>query len=86
MIEKEFCAKKNAREGIAPSLFAVMIDAMGFGLVYPMMTAILTSTSHPIISPEASLHLRHFYLGLSFLLYPLGMFLEPLSWGTFQTL
>ncbi len=67
-------SQKSYVRGIAPCLFAVMIDAMGFGLVYPMMTAILTSTVHPIISPDASLQLRHFLLGLSFLLYPLGMF------------
>ncbi len=60
--------------GISPCLYAVMIDAMGFGLVYPMMTAILTSTAHPLIPVDASLVLRHFFLGLGFLLYPLGMF------------
>lgn len=66
--------KQSLARGMAPCLFAVMIDAMGFGLVYPMMTAILTDPSHPIISAGTSIHLRHFFLGLGFLLYPLGMF------------
>ena len=62
------------KKGIGPCLFAVGIDAMGFGLVYPMMTVILTSTVHPMVPQEASIFLRHFLLGLGFLLYPFGMF------------
>jgi len=59
---------------LAPCLFAIMIDAMGFGLVYPVMTAIFTATHSPVLSASTSEHMRHFYLGLGFLLYPLCMF------------
>ena len=58
----------------APCLFAIIIDAMGFGLVYPTMTALFTAAHSPILPADISLHLRQFYLGLSFLLYPLCMF------------
>lgn len=59
---------------IAPCLFAIIIDALGFGLVYPVMTAIFTSPHDPVLAAGASVALRHFYLGLSYLLYPLCMF------------
>ncbi len=59
---------------IAPCIFAIIIDALGFGLVYPVMTALLTSNHSPVLPADASLNLRHFYLGLSFMLYPLCMF------------
>lgn len=59
---------------IAPCIFAIIIDALGFGLVYPVMTAIFTATNSPVLSPDASIQLRHFYLGLGFMLYPLCMF------------
>jgi MFS transporter, DHA1 family, tetracycline resistance protein len=59
---------------VAPSLLAIIVDTMGFGLVYPIMTAILMNTQHPILPPDTSIQLRHFYLGLGFMLYPLCMF------------
>lgn len=57
---------------IAPCLFAIIVDGMGFGLVYPIMTAIFTG--HNMLSSHASAHLLHFYLGLGYMLYPLCMF------------
>lgn len=59
---------------IAPALLAIIIDALGFGLVYPVMTAIFTTANSPVLPSDASLSLRHFYLGLGFMLYPLCMF------------
>lgn len=63
----------NYRE-IAPCIFAIVIDALGFGLVYPVMTAIFTATHSPVLPADASLQIRNFYLGLGFMLYPLCMF------------
>lgn len=57
-----------------PCLFAIIIDAMGFGLVYPVMTAIFMNAHDNILPLGTSNALRNFYLGLSFLLYPLCMF------------
>jgi len=59
---------------IAPSLLAIIIDTMGFGLVYPLMTAILANPDSGLIPLGASEQLKDFYLGLAFLLYPLCMF------------
>lgn len=53
---------------------AIIIDSMGFGLVYPIMTLIFLSTDHPILPENASEQLRYFLLSLSYLLYPLTMF------------
>ncbi|STY28238.1 transporter of the major facilitator superfamily (MFS) [Legionella wadsworthii] len=58
----------------APCFFAVVIDALGFGLVYPVMTAIFTAEHSPVLSADASVGIKHFYLGLSYMLYPLCMF------------
>ena len=62
------------RKNLPPCLFAIIIDAMGFGLVYPIMTAMFTATNSPVLPLDASLQLRHFYLGIGFMLYPLCMF------------
>lgn len=58
---------------IAPCAMAIIVDSMGFGLVYPIMTALFAGDGSPM-SEGLSLHLRNFYLGLGFLLYPLCMF------------
>lgn len=57
-----------------PALFAIIIDAMGFGLVYPVMTALFTTQAAGILPKTASANIHHFYLGLAFLLYPACMF------------
>lgn len=59
---------------IAPCILAIIIDALGFGLVYPIMTAIFTAHHSPVLPVDVSLQTRHFYLGLGFMLYPLCMF------------
>lgn len=53
---------------------AIILESMGWGLVYPMMTLIFTSPYHAIIPRDTSLELKNFYLGLGYLLYPLAMF------------
>jgi len=58
---------------MAPCLLAIIVDGMGFGLVYPIMTAIFTSQD-ALVAGSVSVALRHFYLGLGYMLYPLCMF------------
>jgi MFS transporter, DHA1 family, tetracycline resistance protein len=64
---------------IAPCLLAIIIDNLGFGLVYPMFAALFTSdlTLLPSNTPDT----MNFYLGLSYLLYPLCMFFGASSLG-----
>ncbi len=59
---------------LAPCFFAIFIDILGFGLVYPVLTALFTSIDTSILPEDASQSLRFFYLSLGFLLYPLFMF------------
>ena len=66
--------KKISYAAIAPCLLAIVVDAMGFGLVYPVITAIFTSVHNPFLAVDATAQARHFYLGLGFMLYPLFMF------------
>ena len=65
---------KISYKNMAPCLFAIVIDALGFGLVYPVLTTIFTATESPLLAMGTSDNLRHFYLGLGFMLYPLCMF------------
>lgn len=58
---------------LAPCLLAIVIDALGFGLVYPIMTAIFTATPSPVLPVGTTDSMRHFYLGLGFMLYPFCM-------------
>lgn len=61
-------------KSIAPCSMALMVDSMGFGLVYPLMTTLFASEQNSHIAEGLSLNLRQFYLGLGFLLFPLNMF------------
>lgn len=67
--------KSITNPGFYPVLLATIIDAMGFGLVYPVMTSMFSVLhNNPFFADNISSHLRHFYLGLGFLLYPAAMF------------
>lgn len=59
---------------IAPCFYAIIIDALGFGLVYPVMAAIFTSHNSPVLGPHSTAAEQNFLLGISYLLYPLFMF------------
>jgi MFS family permease len=65
-------AKFSFKE-VAPCLFAIFIDVLGFGLVAPLLIAIFTAPENNIFQ-ITSLHLRYFYLGVTLALYPLLMF------------
>ena len=59
---------------LGPCLLAIAIDAMGFGLVYPMMSAIFSDPQTGILATDTSPQLRNFYLGLGYGIYPFFMF------------
>ncbi|ONQ19879.1 MFS transporter [Burkholderia cenocepacia] len=59
---------------LGPCLLAIALDAMGFGLVYPMMSAIFSDPHPGILPADAGAHARNFYLGLGYGIYPLCMF------------
>jgi len=61
------------------ALLAIVVDALGFGLVYPLMTELFAGDEGRHMAEGMSLGWRHFYLGLSFLLYPLATFFSA-SW------
>lgn len=69
---------------IAPCLLAIIIDNLGFGLVYPMMASLLTTQTSLLPNPSAQS--VDFYLGLSYLLYPLFMFFGASSLGDLSDL
>lgn len=57
---------------MAPCLLAIIIDNLGFGLVYPIMAGLFTTQT--TLFSSTSHDAANFYLGLSYLLYPLFMF------------
>src|ERR1700722_15511930 len=59
---------------IAPCLFAIIVDYMGLGLVYPIVTAMFTEVPDTVFPHIQSLASRDFYMGLAYVLYPLFMF------------
>lgn len=59
---------------ITPAFLAIIVDSMGFGLVYPLMTELFAGEQGLHMAEGLSIGLRHFFLGLSFLLYPLAAF------------
>src|ERR1700733_7083807 len=63
----------SAKE-LIPCFFAIFIDVLGVGLVFPVLTALFASTDTGILPADASQSIRFFYLSLGFLLYPLFMF------------
>lgn len=66
---------------IAPALLAIIVDYFGWGLVYPLATAIINDPHSTLVPASTSLDMRDFYLSLSFLLYPLCMLFGSSSLG-----
>lgn len=59
---------------LAPCLFAIIVDYMGLGLVYPVVTAMFTEVPDTVFPAITSVRSSDFYMGLAFVLYPLFMF------------
>ncbi len=73
--------KKLSVISLMPMLLAMIIDAFAFALVYPVMSAMFTNAHLSIVSADISVDLRHFYLSLGYLLFPLFMFLGATLMG-----
>ncbi|WP_420422133.1 MFS transporter [Simkania sp.] len=58
---------------IAPCLLPIIIDSLGFGLVYPILTAIFNSPIGAQLVGSTSEQLNAFYLGLAYMLFPFCM-------------
>jgi MFS transporter, DHA1 family, tetracycline resistance protein len=59
---------------IAPCLLAIVVDALGFGLVYPILAMLFTGAHRPLLGAVASPAQADFLFGLAYMLYPAGMF------------
>lgn len=59
---------------LLPLFLALFLDAIGFGLVYPLVTELFAGDVGLHMAVGLSYPLRLFYLGLAFLLFPLGSF------------
>lgn len=61
----------NVKE-IAPCLFTVLVDILGFSIALPIITALFTTGD--FLSPNISEHVRYAYLAIGLSLYPFFMF------------
>lgn len=59
---------------LLPYFFAIVVDILGYGLVYPLIAALFAGEHTAFWGPWISKDLHNFYLGLIFTLYPLCMF------------
>jgi MFS family permease len=64
----------NNLRTIAPCLLAIIVDAMGFGLVYPILTMMFAGSHRTLLGPAMSAAEADFLFSLGYLLYPAGMF------------
>jgi len=64
---------KFSLKAVAPCLFAIFIDILGFGLVAPLLVAIFTSPESNVFA-IASSSVRYLCLSVTLALYPLLMF------------
>jgi DHA1 family tetracycline resistance protein-like MFS transporter len=58
----------------ASCLLAIIVDSLGFGLVYPLFADLLSPGSTSVLNPETSIQLRQLILSIGFMMYPLGLF------------
>lgn len=63
-------------------LFVTFIDFMGIGLVYPLFSKLFFDNNLNFLSPDTTLQMRGFWLGLLFALMPLIQFFSSPIWGT----
>lgn len=68
---------------VAPCFYAVLVDILGFGVIFPVLTAFVDSPSG-LFPPTASDETRYFFLGLSFFLFPIMMFFGSIILGHFS--
>jgi len=66
---------------IAPCLLPIIIDSLGFGLVYPVLTAIFTSPATAKLIHSTSDQVINFYLGFAYMLFPFCMFFGASYFG-----
>ncbi len=59
---------------LATLMLTVVIDMMGFGLIFPLLSSLFISGSNSFIDINTSLHIRYIYYSLAFSLWPIGAF------------
>jgi len=57
-----------------PLLLVLVIDSIGLGILFPILTPIFMDT-HGILPVETSITTRHFFYGLTLCVFPLSMFI-----------
>ncbi len=66
---------KSPEKALIPLFLVIVIDSMGFGFLFPVLTPLFLHGHSPIFSETVSLGVVHFYYGLVVAMYPLLMFL-----------
>lgn len=66
-------SKPSELKNILPLLLIVFIDALGMGIIFPILTPIFMDLGG-ILNPATSITLRNLLYGITMCVFPLGMF------------
>lgn len=55
-------------------VIAIIIDTLGFGLIFPILPSLFISRNADLVSIHTSIQVRHFYYAVSLALWPVGNF------------
>jgi len=67
-------SKLSGLKSILPLLLVVFIDALGMGIIFPILTPIFMDIGG-ILNPSSSIALRSLFYGITMCVFPLAMFL-----------
>ena len=66
---------ETSEKALIPLFLVVLIDSMGFGFIFPVLTPLFLHGHAAILPENTSSGMTHFYYGLAVALYPLLMFI-----------
>lgn len=69
-------SKRKFNPNIIPLLFIILIDALGFGIVFPTLTPLLVNNTTGIFAPDISIQTRNFWFECTIGIYCIFMFLN----------
>ncbi|MBX7066361.1 MAG: MFS transporter [Parachlamydiales bacterium] len=64
----------HSERALLPLFLVVLIDSMGFGFLFPVLTPLFLHGHSPLLPDHTSMAMTHFYYGLVVAMYPLFMF------------
>lgn len=73
--------KMNIKNPMIPLLLIIMIDYVGFGIVYPILPSVFMGNEGSIVGIGASQGLKNFWYGITLSVFPLMIFFGAIIFG-----